>query len=50
MHHHPVYGHPCDTFECEKPPIGDLVLEGLISMHVGDGAVGGGGGGGCLWD
>lgn len=30
MDHQPVYCQPfiCDAFECEKPQIGDLVLEG----------------------
>lgn len=36
------------AFECEKPQIGDSVLEGLISMRVGDGPAGGGGGWGRL--
>lgn len=30
MHHQPVYCHPfiSNAFECEKPQIGDSVLEG----------------------
>lgn len=50
LHHHPVYCHPLisHTFECEKPQIGDLVLEGssacmwgMVLLVVG---------GGRLWE